>query len=344
MNRNGSAGVKRPRSDDRALWDIVMGIYGYQAVLLCHELKLFPFLAGEPRTLQEIADAMNIASRPARALLQVCVALKLVQAQQGCYSLTAVAADYLLEDSPVYFGGFLDYTLAHRAVLSYDALKSAVLTDSSQVYGSAGLYESHEERKELARAFTRMMHSHSVAPALAWPKQIDLSGHRTMLDIGGGSGVHSIGAALCWPGLQAIVLDFPSVCEVAEEYLARHDLRNRIRTHTGNMWQDPFPPADVHFYADIFHDFPPGKCRYLAGKSFASLESGGLVIIHEMLYNSDKTGPFTVAGYDVSMLLWTEGQQFSGGELSAMLAEAGFVDIAVTATLGYWHIVTGIKP
>jgi hypothetical protein len=44
------------------------------------------------------------------------------------------------------------------------------------------------------------------------------------------------------------------------------------------------------------------------------------------------------------MLLWTEGQQFSGRELSLMLKEAGFADVRVVPTFGYWHIVTGRKP
>ncbi len=57
-----------------------------------------------------------------------------------------------------------------------------------------------------------------------------------------------------------------------------------------------------------------------------------------MLFNSEKTEPFSVAGFDVSMLLWTEGQQFSGAELSSMLAEAGFIEIAIIATQGCWHI------
>ena len=165
-----------------------------------------------------------------------------------------------------------------------------------------------------------------------------------MLDIGGGSGAHSIGAALRWPELCSVVLDLAPVCEVTREYLAGFGLQDRIRTNAGDMWSDPFPPADLHFYADIFHDFTPEKCSFLTQKSFDSLESGGRLIIHEMLFNSEKTGPFTVAGYDVSMLLWTEGQQFSGAELSAMLAGAGFVEIAVMATQGYWQIVTGLKP
>lgn len=333
-----------PRSDDHLLWDMIMGVYGHQAVLLAHDLRLFPFLADEPRTLQEVAEALNIAPRPARSLLQACAAFGLVEARDGRYALTPVAEDYLLESSPVYFGGFLDYTLANRSVLTFDTLKQAVLTNSPQLYGGQDIYKSHEERGEAARAFTRMMHSHSMAEALVWPEKLDLSGYRTMLDIGGGSGAHSIGAALRWPDLRAIVLDLASVCGVTREYIAGYGLQERIRTHVSDMWNDPFPPADLHFYADIFHDFTPEQCRFLTHKSFASLEPGGRLIIHEMLFNSDKSGPFTVAGYDVSMLLWTEGQQFSGAELSAMLAEAGFVEIAVIATQGYWQIVTGQKP
>jgi len=344
MNRDETAVLKRPRSDDHLLWDMVMGIYGHQAVLLAHDLRLFPFLAEGPRTPEEVADALNIAPRPARALLQACTAFGLVQALDGSYSLTPVAEDYLLESSPVYFGGFLDYTLANRSVLTFDTLKKAVLTNSPQIYGGEDIYKSHEERGEAARAFTRMMHSHSIADALAWPDKLDLSRYRTMLDIGGGSGAHSIGAALRWPDLHAVVLDLPSVCEVTGEYIVRFGLQDRIRTQAVDMWNDPFPAADLHFYADIFHDFTPEKCRFLTQKSFESLEPGGRLIIHEMLFNSEKTGPFTVAAYDVSMMLWTEGQQFSGEELSAMLAEAGFVDIAVIAAQGYWHIVTGVKP
>jgi hypothetical protein len=44
------------------------------------------------------------------------------------------------------------------------------------------------------------------------------------------------------------------------------------------------------------------------------------------------------------MLLWTEGEEYSGRELSAMLAEAGFTDIDVHPTFSAWSIVTGRKP
>ena len=71
---------------------------------------------------------------------------------------------------------------------------------------------------------------------------------------------------------------------------------------------------------------------------------GGGIIIHEMLYNDTKTGPFPVAAHNIIMMLWTEGQQYSGAELSSLLDDVGFVDVEVKPTYGYFSIVTGRKP
>ena len=93
----------------------------------------------------------------------------------------------------------------------------------------------------------------------------------------------------------------------------------------------------------IFHDWPPDKCRYFADKSFNSLPRGGRIIIHEMLFNDDRTGPFPVAAFNVDMLVAMPGQQYSGGELETMLREAGFVSTEVKPTFGYWSVGTGRK-
>ena len=90
MNKDKIA-LKRPRSDDHLVWDVIMGVYGYQAVLLAHDMKLFPLLAAGPRTLPEVAEGLNIEPRPALSLLQACVAAGLVASLDGRYSLTPVA-------------------------------------------------------------------------------------------------------------------------------------------------------------------------------------------------------------------------------------------------------------
>jgi O-methyltransferase domain len=158
------------------------------------------------------------------------------------------------------------------------------------------------------------------------------------------AGAHSIGAVMRWPELRAIVFDAAPVCEVANEFVRQYGLESRIETRSGDMWEDTFPPADVHLYSNIFHDWPPEKCRFLSEKSFGGLEPGGRIILHEMLYNDDKTGPFAAAGLSAVMLGWTTGTQYSSVELAEMLTDAGFRGIEAKPTFGYYSIVTGRKP
>jgi hypothetical protein len=47
---------------------------------------------------------------------------------------------------------------------------------------------------------------------------------------------------------------------------------------------------------------------------------------------------------NIAMLEAMPGQQYSGSEITQMLQEAGFTNIEVKATFGYWSIVTGVKP
>ena len=341
---SSSPPVRRPRSDERRLWDIMLRIYGGQAVAVALELKLFPLLAPSPLTVAEVAGKLRLAERVAETLLILCTSLDLLERRGDQFALTPLAEDYLLPESPTYFGGFLEGALIRQPHLSaFDTMKRAVLENRAQVYEGDDLFESHEQELEMARDFTMMMHGHSMAAALAWPERIDLSESRLMIDIGGGSGAHAIGASLRWPDLQAVVFEMPTVCEVALEVIGSYGLTDRITTHQGDLWNDPFPAGDLHFYGDIFHDWRDDKCRELAAKSFAALETGGRLMIHEVLYDDDKTGPFAAAAYSVGMLLWTEGLQRSGPEHTAILRDAGFADITVTPTFGSWSVVSGHK-
>jgi cyclopropane fatty-acyl-phospholipid synthase-like methyltransferase len=337
--------VRKPRTDDRLPLNIMAAIHGTPAILVAYRFKLYSLLADKPSSLDEICKAKGLKRRPAEAILAVTTSLGITRLRGDKYSLTPAGIDYFLETSPTYSGALFDLTIDNYSVYSVESLKRAVMTDAPQIYGGgAEMFKSHEEQHELARKFTRSIHSASMAPATAWPEKVGLSKHRVMLDVGGGSGAHSIGAVHRWPKLNAVVFDTAPVCEVASAIVANYKMQARVATHIGDMWTDPFPAADLHFYSMIFHDWPAEKCRLLARKSFDALEPGGRIIFHEMLFNKNRSGPFTVAANNIVMLLWTEGEQYSGGEISSILGEAGFKKIEVKPTFGYWSVVTGLKP
>ncbi|WP_315788437.1 methyltransferase [Fischerella sp. JS2] len=344
MNQDISLKIKKPRTDDKQLWDIYSGKFAYKTLLVAHNLKLFTLLAKKALTLAEVSQLLQINSRGAETLLMMLVCVRLLQVEDGFYSLTSIAEDYLLKSSPTYFGGFLDVAIAAEQEFSLQNLKKALLTKPSSVYAGEKMFQSHALHPTLARAFTHAMHGHSMAAAMVWPELIDLSRNKLLLDIGGGSGAHAISATLKWSNLQALVIDLASVCDIAREYIAQYGLQNRIETDARNMFSEPLPLADIHFYSNIYHDWPPQTGRFLTQKSFESLEPGGRIVIHEMLYNDQKTGPVGVAANNMVMYYWQEGQQSSGHELSTMLISTGFTDVEVKPTVGYWSIVTGLKP
>jgi O-methyltransferase domain/Dimerisation domain len=342
--RPRAAGARQP--DDRRLWEILAGIWSYPAFLVAHQIKLFDLLAERSLTLAEIGGAKSLQRRPAEALLALCASLGFIEKARDRYALTPLARTYLLESSPAYFGYFLDGMTQLFPLFSVESIRRAVDTDSPQsdLATAQDQFAALGWHAERAQTLTRAMHSLSVGPAMAWPAKLDLSKNRLMLDVGGGSGAHAIGAVSRWRKLRAIVMDVAPVCEVAREFAERAGMATRISTHVADMWSEPFPGADLHFYSMIFHDWPPDKCRFLARKSFEALPSRGRIVVHEILFNNERTGPFVAAGFNVNMLTLMKGEQYSGREISAFLGDAGFKRIQVKPTFGYWSIVTGTKP
>lgn len=334
-----------PRIHDYVVRDIIERGLGYDAVLIAYELGLFSVLAKTSKDLKTLSTELKIAERPLKMLLQVNLALHLVEKTAGFYQLSPAGKDYFVEESPFFFGKLLEFAIETKQNLcTYENLKLAVLSNSPRVYGGENWAKKHETDLGRAKYFTSVMHTHSFAAANHWTKIVDLSRNRTLLDIGGGSGVHSIAAVSAFPQLEAIIFDLPTVCETAREYIQAQNLKRKIRLCGGDMWHDVFPLADAHFFSDVFHDWTPEKCLFLARKSFEALPPGGKIIIHEMLFDEKQHDSLTVASASLSMLLWTEGQQFTGEELREILTESGFASIKIDASFGYWSIIEGRKP
>ena len=231
--------LQKNRVDDRPLLNILYGLAGAQALHVAHDMKLFKLLSKRPLRLSEICDEYNIHPRAAQAMLSMLASQELIRlTDEKHYTLTEISEDYLLEESPTYFGSILDRSWQLSEVYSFESFKKALMTNTAQVYGGDDFFKTNEENVEFAKASTKSMHSKSMGSASAWPSKVDLSEKRCMLDVGGGSGAHSIWAVHSWPRLQAIVYDRPLVCEVAKEFIIKFQQQDRIRTCAGDMWQD----------------------------------------------------------------------------------------------------------
>jgi hypothetical protein len=331
---------------ERAVRDLLSGLFAMPAVLVAHELGVFSTLAGRPLDLDELGPALRLEPRPAEALLTLCAAVGLVDRREGRYSLTPLAEAFFAPGAATSYAAYWDMLVRRHRLYTFESLKQAIVTNTPS-YDRLYPGGPHSlEEPDWPRAFTRAMHGRGVAAAMTWPALVDLSSRRVLLDVGGGSGVHAIAAVERWPSLSAIVFERAPVCPVADEHIAERRLEERVRTHAGDFWAgEPYPEADVHFYSEVFHNHSLDQCRLLARKSHASLPPGGEILVHEMLLADDGSGPAPVAAASLNMLLWSAtGKQHRARELVDVLAGAGFVDITSVPACGYFSITRGRRP
>jgi len=164
--------IRKPRVDDKIPWNIQFALWGTPAVFVAYQLQLYALLAERPRTLEQICEAKGLKRRPAEAILSVTTSLGITRLRGGKYALTPTGEEYFVETSATFFGGELDLTIENYSAWSIESLKQAVMTDSPRGYGGGEMFKSHDEQAELARKFTRTMHSASVAPASGWPGKL----------------------------------------------------------------------------------------------------------------------------------------------------------------------------
>jgi hypothetical protein len=332
--------LEPPTCDDRLFWDVSLSDLQGVTLSLADELGLFPLLAGGACEREEIGRRLSLHPRACEALLAVLTGLGILAQHEGRFSLTPVARNFLLPDSP-YYRGIL---FQDREFPRYKRLREAVLRDRDRDR-IPGSWETGELVTEDARPFAERMHVQSLPTALGLARWGDFTGVRHLLDVGGGSGCFCIALAARYPQMRFTILELPAVCPIAQEYIASAGLQERIETYPANMFRDPWPSgADAIFFSNVFHDWDGDQCLDLGRRSFAALPPGGRIYLHEALLSDTRDAPLTVALFSMSMLLVSEGKQFSAGELRELLEECGFLDVSVTPTYGYYSLTMGRKP
>lgn len=166
-----------------------------------------------------------------------------------------------------------------------------------------------------------------IAPRIV--PQINLSGRRRLLDLGGGPGTYAIHFCQHNPDLSAVVYDLPSTRPFAEKTIARFGLSDRVTFASGDFIAEGVKGRfDVAWLSHILHGEGAEGCAVILAKAMAALDPGGLILVQEFILDDTLDGPVFPALFSLNMLLGTpNGQAYSQGELVAMLETAGARDV-----------------
>ncbi|MFM6589809.1 MAG: methyltransferase [Microcystis panniformis] len=332
--------------------EIKNSMYGFMmshVLFVGDETGIFDYLAqGGFYTTEELAEVADVKSSALERLLLGSVAIGLVQKQANTYGMPEHLRPFLQKKSPEYCGeSFSHFREISTHIFPYlkEALKEDkpqwkyILGDLQDASPFAELYNNSQRIKN----FLASMWGMGYTPAKELVEKYPLDKHQTLVDIGGGSGSFSIAALEKYPTLNAIVFDLPNVRFFLEDKCAEHQLADRLKFVAGDFFKEDLPHGDVYVLGYILSDWNREDGTKLLKKIFDSLPEGGTIFIVEKLFNEDKNGPVETAMMNLSMLLETWGQHYSGSDYIFWLEKVGFQNCQVIRSSGEKHLVVGVK-
>ncbi len=317
--------LEEPVTDPTALYrfrDAIVAVDLLGAAIA--HLDFFTWLADHPSTLGAMCAHFGIHARPADVMLTLFTAQGLVTQSGGVFHLTLRAREHLVAGSRFNLAPY--YVSMKDRPQTLDMVK-VLKTGKPANWGSYDpqAWAQAMEREDFSKQFTAAMDCRGILLGPALAKRLDLSAHKAVLDIAGGSGIYACSLVARHAHLRAAVLEKIPVDRIARECIAKQGCTERVEVLTGDMFAAPLPTGyDVHLWSNVLHDWDEETVRALLAKSYATLPSGGLLVIHDAFINAEKTGPLHVAEYSALLMNITEGKCYSIAEIRSYLNELGF--------------------
>ena len=322
-------------ADPAIVLDLLEAFRRSKTMFAAHALGVFDALAAKPQSAVELAAALKADAGALERLLDACVGLQLLAHSPAGYANTPTATTYLTSSSPDRLSGYVSYSNAVMWKL-WAHLEDGVREGShrwQQAYGWDGpifgnLFRTPEARREFLlgmHGYGRISSPHVVAA-------FDLSGFRTLCDLGGATGHLAMAACERYPQMRGIVFDLPEVVPMAAEMIAASPVADRVSTASGDFFTDELPPADLYALGRILHDWTEAKSLKLLAKIYAALPPGGALLIAEKMLTDDRSGGHWARMQNLNMLLVTEGQERTLAQYAELLARVGFRDVAGVRT------------
>jgi hypothetical protein len=311
-------------SPQRLLGQMISGGWIAQAVHATAKLGIPDLLEAGARTAADLAQATGTHARSLFRLLRALASLGLfVEKPDGTFALT-----------PVGFG------LTSAAPGSQRALAIMAGDEQHRAWGEIlyslrtgkpafehahgkPLFAYLAEHPEQARTFDAAMTSAHGAETRAMLNAYDLSGVRTLVDVGGGNGSTLCGILARYPGLKGVLFDRPDVVERARANLEAAGLAGRCATAGGSFFESVPPGGDAYLLRHIIHDWDDAEALAILRNCRKVMAPGARLLVVESMIPPGNNPCFGKL-LDLVMLVVPGGLERTEAEYRQLYKDAGF--------------------
>ncbi len=332
--------------DDVTSFALNSGLDSFFLKVAILKYDFFNKFSFEGMTFENISDNFEIGKRELSAILPLFITMGFLDYKKDKYFLTKFSKEHLLESSPKDMSNFINLrSKFYPDSITFDMVLSVLKTGNpfSYMKGEGKWSESIANNKEMARIFTSGMNSRGVFLASKLVNKIGISSSKSLLDIGGSSGIYSCFLKEKFKNLKVDVLELPTVAENTRISLKSKGFDSKVGVIEGDMFTfNSEEKYDVHMYSNVLHDWSYHNVKKLIAHSYENLPLNGKIVIHDGHLNLGKNAK-SLMHNNLTLIIFTEGRYYYYHEIRRLLTETGFKKIKIKKTVGGRSLIVAIK-
>lgn len=283
------------------------------------EIHLFDHL---PNSSLELAKIIAIPETSTIKLLQALQEMGYVEKRSDDQWLSTVTGVFLHSKHPFSLKGAADLWKEEHLVCWRHLLKSLKTENPAfdSLYGM-GWFDWLENHGDKSLLYHTVLSKYAKRDYQAFCSLVDLSVHRSILDVGGSKGTLLVDILNKNSHLAGFLFDLPNVVKLVE---IPDGLKDRTKLISGNFFEKwPAFSIESAVLSRIIHDWPDSKAIEILEKVHSRLSNNpqNRIYIIENILN-DMTGSGGLL--NLNMLVMTGGYERSLAHFSNLLNQAGF--------------------
>jgi cyclopropane fatty-acyl-phospholipid synthase-like methyltransferase len=292
------------------------------AMLAGMQLDVFTPLKAGPMTAEQIANAIGVGPARLRLLLYGLVAAGLLTENDGRFSNTSEADQFLVKGAPSYMGN----RHAAMAMRWLGALKTA---DSIRTGVPQAKLDFSNSPQEEVEKFLRNINALTISAARALLDKYDFSSIKTLVDVGSGGAGLAITITKSCPHIMATAIDLPQVAPIAQRIVQEEGATERVKVIAANVVSGPLPGTyDVAVLRGLLQVLSSEDARLAVKHIGAALKPGGKIYIIGQVLDDSRISPPEPVGFNLNFInAFDSGESYTEKEYRDWLSEAGFVEI-----------------
>jgi len=321
---------------------VFMGSWITQGIWVVAELGIADLLAHGPQRVESLAEQTCTHSDGLHRLLRALASVGIFKEdEQGRFSLTGLA-DLLrsdIADSQRAFGIMMGAEF-HQA---WGELFHSVRTGEPGFEVSFGVpfFQYMTEHPHRHSIYDSAMGAFGRAETEPILEAYDFAKFRTVVDVGGGSGVLLTAILQRHPVVHGILFDLPSVADRARSKISSPGLTSRFQVEGGDFFSSIPAGAGAYVMQHVIHDWQDREAVAILSNCRDAMDSDGRVLVVETVIPT-MNAPCFGKWLDLMMLL-VGGRERTEEEYRRLFRAAGLRVKRVIPTASEVSIVEGVR-